>query len=76
MVYSVEKMSINGGPRGFDISLITLSIPWSRQGDKVSQEVIFVLRYKSSPLAPSSSGLGHLVLIQEIRGSTPLGAAN
>ena|GEM_PF-4064565 len=27
-------------------------------------------------MAPSSSGLGHLVLIQEIRGSTPLGATD
>ena len=29
---------------------------------------------KQLALAPSSSGQGHLVLIQEIRGSTPLGA--
>lgn len=32
-----------------------------------------LIEYTSSTMVPSSSGLGHLVLIQKIAGSTPAG---
>lgn len=33
----------------------------------------YLVKYTGSLMVPSSSGLGHLVLIQKIAGSTPAG---